>query len=68
LLLAREALILELQWKLLGALLLKVVHSLFVAQKSVQYSRYGSRALNNMIRDIPRARNLTVQTGMFPSM
>ena len=33
----------------------------------VQRSRYGSRALNNMTRDIPRARNLTVQTGMFPS-
>lgn len=29
----------------------------------VQRSRYGSRALNNMTRDIPRARNLTVQTG-----
>lgn len=32
----------------------------------VQRSRYGSRALNNITRDIPRARNLTVQTGMFP--
>lgn len=29
----------------------------------VQRSRYGSRALNNMTRDIPRARNLTAQTG-----
>ncbi|KXN89001.1 Structural maintenance of chromosomes protein 5 [Leucoagaricus sp. SymC.cos] len=28
----------------------------------VQRSRYGSRALNNMTRDIPKARNLTVQT------
>jgi hypothetical protein len=31
----------------------------------VQRSRYGSRALNNMTRDIPRARNLTVQTGQL---
>ncbi|KAF5364198.1 hypothetical protein D9756_000106 [Leucocoprinus leucothites] len=28
----------------------------------VQRSRYGSRALNNMTRDIPNARNLTIQT------
>lgn len=29
----------------------------------VQRSKYGTRALNNMTRDVPKARNLTVQTG-----
>jgi hypothetical protein len=33
----------------------------------VQRSRYGSRALNNMTRDILKARNLTVQTGTLPA-
>ncbi len=32
----------------------------------VPRSRYGSRAMNNLTRDIQRARNLTVQTGSSP--